>query len=57
MFEVNMKPEIDSKLKVILNWSAGIEKYKEESKSSSVYSVPDEIMVKSLSYARFQLKL
>ena len=43
MFEANMKSEIDSKLKAILNWSAGIEKYKEESKSSSVYSVPDEI--------------
>ena len=38
-----MKPEITSKLKAILNWSAGIDQYKEESKSSSVYSVPEEI--------------
>ena len=38
-----MKPEIEAKLKTILNWSAEIKKYKEESKSSSVYSVPDEV--------------
>ena len=43
IFEANMKSEIDSKLKAILNWSAGIDQYKEESKSSSVYSIPDEI--------------
>ena len=43
MFEANMKYETDLKLKAILNWSAGIDQYKEESKSSSVYSVPDEI--------------
>ena len=43
MFEVNMKYEIEAKLKTILNWSEEIEQYKEESKSSSVYSVPDEI--------------
>ena len=38
-----MKSEIVSKLKAILNWSEGIDQYREESKSSSVYSVPDEI--------------
>ena len=43
MFEASMKYEIDSKLKAILNWSVGIDQYKEESKSSSVYSVSDEI--------------
>ena len=43
MFEANMKSEIESRLKAILNWSAGIEIYKEEYKSSSVYSIPDEI--------------
>ena len=43
MFEASMKSEIDSKLKAILNWSAGIKQYKEESKSSLFYSVPDEI--------------
>ena len=43
MFEANMKSEIDSKLKAILNWSVGIDQYREESKSSSVYSVPDEV--------------
>ena len=43
MLEANMKSEIDSKLKAILNWSAGIDQYKEETKSSSVYSIPDEI--------------
>ena len=43
MFEANMKSEIDSKLKAILNWSEGIDQYGEESKSRSVYSVPDEI--------------
>ena len=43
IFEANIKPEIEAKLKAILNWSAGIEKYKEETKSSSVYSIPDEI--------------
>ena len=43
IFEANMKSEIESKLKSILNWSAGIDQYKEESKSRSVYSVPDEI--------------
>ena len=43
IFETNMKPEIEEKLKAILNWSSGINQYKEESKSNSVYSVPDEI--------------
>ena len=43
MYEMNMKAEIEAKLNVILNWSAGIEQYKEESKSSSVYLVPDKI--------------
>ena len=47
-FEANMKPEIESKLKAILNWSAGIDQYKEEYKSSSFYSVPDEIYGKEL---------
>ena len=43
IFEANLKDEIESKLKTILNWSAGIEKYKEESKSSLICSVPDKI--------------
>ena len=43
MFEANMKSEIEAKLKTILNWSAGIEQYKKESKSYSVYSVPNKI--------------
>ena len=43
IFEVNMKAEIEAKLKTILNWSSGIEQYNEESKSSSVYSIPNEI--------------
>ena len=43
IFEASVKPEIEAKLKAILNWSAGIEQCKEESKSNSVYSVPNEI--------------
>ena len=38
-----MKAEIEAKLKTILNWSSGIEQYNEESKLSSVYSIPDKI--------------
>ena len=48
IYEVNLKSEIETKLNIILNWSAGIEQYKEESKSSSVYSVPDKIYEKEL---------
>ena len=43
IFEAIIKPEIDEKLKAILNWSAGIEQYREESKSSSNFLVPDQI--------------
>ena len=43
IFEVYLKVEIDEKLKVILNWSAGINQFEEENKSSLDYSVPKEI--------------
>ena len=43
IYEVNMKNEIDAKLKTISNWSAGIEHWEEKNKSNSNYSVPDEI--------------
>ena len=48
IFEANMKSEIEVKLKTILNWSSGIEQYNEESKSNSVYSIPDEIYGKEI---------
>ena len=41
-----MKSEIDEKLKTILNWSGGIEQYREESKSELDHSVPEEIYEK-----------
>ena len=43
IFEVNLKAEIDAKLKAILNWSVKINEWEEEIKSNLVYSVSDEI--------------
>ena len=43
IFEVNLKLEIDEKLKTILNWSARIDQWEEEVKSNLIYSVPEEI--------------
>ena len=56
MFEANMKSEIESKLKAILNWSSRIDQYNEESKSSSVYSVPDEIYDKELELCKIPIQ-
>ena len=56
VFEANMKPEIEVKLKAILNWSAGIEQYKEEFKSSSIYSIPDDIYGKEFKLCKIPIQ-
>ena len=43
IFEVNMKPEIESKLKIILKWSKGINIFKEEAKLDQSYIIPNDI--------------
>ena len=47
IFEINMKYEIEERIKAILNWSAGIDEYEEEVKSSLFYTVPDKVYGKN----------
>ena len=56
MFEINLKAEINAKLKAILNWSAGINHYEEEAKSHLDYSVPDKIYGKEFKFCKIPIQ-
>ena len=56
IFEVNMKSEIELKLKMILNWSGIFNKYEEETKQSQVFPVQNSIYGKKFSLWRIPIQ-